>query len=112
MKMILFNNIFVFCLDDSIFGHNYKQQITDVTLIINEYDNKIRPSEYAQSVCSLLSFFKNLKHMSIVVSSIESYAGSIVSDPCLSSYLSSAETFFTSTLMELSINVREFNGCL
>jgi hypothetical protein len=63
----MFNNINVFCLDDSLFGHNYKQQITDLILVSNENNIDIGPQEYTKNVYAIvLAFFDNLKHLSIV----------------------------------------------
>ena len=69
--MLRFNDIYVFCLDDSLFGHICKQQITDLILVINENNIEITTEEYTENVYgTILAFFKNLKYLTIIVSSI------------------------------------------
>jgi len=106
VEMLTFNNTYVFCLDDSLFGQNYKQQITNLTLISNEDNIEMTQEEYTQNVYAIvLTFFENLKHLSVVVSFIEKYPGLIRNYPCLSLYELPPTTFFSPTLTKLCINV-------
>jgi hypothetical protein len=96
-------NIYVFYLDDSLFGHICKEQITDLILISNENNIEIPIREYTKDVYAIiLAFFENLKHLTIVLSSINSYS-------CLSLNQLSPMTFSSSTLTKLCINVNEFS---
>jgi hypothetical protein len=106
--MARFNSICVFCLDDSLLGHICKQQITHLTLIINENNIEITQKEYTKNVYGIiLAFFENLKHLTIVLSStsISNYSFSSLR------YLPRM-TFSSSTLTELCINVYDFDDCL
>ena len=66
--MLRFNNIYVFCLDDSLFRHIFKQQITDLILIINENNIEITSMKTIPRMFMQLSldFFENLKHLTII----------------------------------------------
>lgn len=93
------NYIYVFCLDDSLFKHNFKQQITDLVLVSNENNIEITPKEYTKNVYAIIFvFFENLKHLSIVSSSINDY-------PPLAFYFSSPMTCSSLTLTKLCIGV-------
>jgi hypothetical protein len=66
--------------------------------------------EYTKNVYAIiLAFFENLKHLTIVVSCIDNYPGSIHSYPCLSLYNLPPMTFSSSTLTKLCINVNCFD---
>ncbi len=104
MKCLHFlNKIDGFCLDDSLFGHICKQQITDLILIINENNMEMTEKRYTKNVyATILAFFENLKHLTIVLSFADNY-------PRLSFYNLSPMTFSSSILTELCINVNNFN---
>jgi hypothetical protein len=105
-----FNNIHVFCLDDSLFGHIRKQQITDLILIINENSMEITQKEYTKNVYAIIfAFFENLKNLTIAVSYTEDYIGIIKSYPSFSLYKLPPITFSSSTLTKLWITVNDFN---
>ncbi|CAF2881307.1 unnamed protein product [Rotaria sp. Silwood2] len=60
-------------MDDTLFGHIGKQ-ITDLILISNENNIEITPKEYTKNVYAIMfTFFENLKHPSIVLSSFNDY---------------------------------------
>ncbi len=95
--------VYVFCLDDSLFGHNFKQQITDLVLVSKENDIEITTKEYTKNVYAIIfAFFENLKQLSIVSSSIND-------DLSLSLYLLPSMTCSSSALTKLCINVYDFN---
>ncbi|CAF3072325.1 unnamed protein product [Rotaria sp. Silwood2] len=101
LKLFNFNKAIVsrYFMDDSLFGHICKQQITNLILIINENNIEIQKAAYTKNVyVVILAFFKNLKHLTIVESS------SIDNYPRLSSYDLSPTTFSSSTLTKLCIN--------
>jgi hypothetical protein len=96
----------LFYLDHPIFRHICKQQITDVILIINENNCKISWKSYTRNVYAFsLTFFANLKHLTIVPSSINKY-------PRFSLYDLPPTTFFSSILTKLCVNVDDFDDCL
>ncbi|CAF3263848.1 unnamed protein product [Rotaria sp. Silwood2] len=106
LKLFNFNKAIVsrYFMDDSLFGHICKQQITNLILIINENNIEIQKAAYTKNVyVVILAFFKNLKHLTIVESS------SIDNYPRLSSYDLSPTTFSSSTLTKLCINVNSFD---
>ncbi|CAF3701396.1 unnamed protein product [Rotaria sp. Silwood1] len=92
-----------YLIGDSLFGHICKKQITNFTLIINENNIEITQKEYTKNVyANIFAFFENLKHLTIVLSSIKNY-------PSLSFCFLPSTTFSSSTLTELCINVEDFN---
>jgi hypothetical protein len=91
----------VFCLDDSLFGHICKQQITDLVLVSNKNNIEITPAKYTKNVYAIIfAFFENLKHLSIVPSSINDC-------PPFTLYFLPPMTF-SSMLTKLCINVDDF----
>ncbi|CAF4036425.1 unnamed protein product, partial [Rotaria sp. Silwood1] len=107
LKLFNFNKTIVprYFMDDSLFGHICKQQITNLILVINENNiEKIKKEAYTKNVyAAILAFFKNVKHLTIVESSaIDNY-------PRLSLCDLSPTTFFSSTLTKLCINVNSFD---
>jgi len=95
-----------FCLDDCLFQHICKQKITDLILIINENNITIKHEDYTMNVyATILTFFENLKNLTIVLSSSETY-------PALSLDYLPSTTFSSSTLTKLCINVNFFESCL
>ncbi|CAF3358699.1 unnamed protein product [Rotaria sp. Silwood2] len=105
IKIFNFNKAIVsrYFIDDSLFGHNFKQQITDLVLVSNESNIEITPKEYTKNIYAIIFiFFENLKHLSIVSSSINYY-------PPLSLDFLSSMTCSSSTLTKLCINVYNFN---
>jgi hypothetical protein len=110
--MVPFNNNYVFCLDDFLFGH-YKKQITDLILIINKKNIGLTSVEYTRNDYSImLSFFENLKHLSIVSTENENYIESINNYPRFSLNKLAPTIFSSSTLTKLCIHVIEFDDCL
>ncbi|CAF0981964.1 unnamed protein product [Rotaria sordida] len=106
LKLFNFNKAIVsqYFMDDSLFGHIFKQQITNLILIINENNIEIEKEAYTKNVyVVILAFFKNLKHLTIVESS------SMDNYPRLSLCDLSPTTFFSSTLTKLCINVKNFD---
>ncbi|CAF2987958.1 unnamed protein product [Rotaria sp. Silwood2] len=92
-------------MEDSLLGHIGKQ-IMDLIFISNESNIEITLKEYTKNVYAIiLGFFKNLKHLSIVPSSVNDY-------PPLSLYNLPPMTFSSSTLTKLRINVNVFDDCL
>ncbi|CAF3934677.1 unnamed protein product, partial [Rotaria sp. Silwood1] len=92
-------------MDDSLFGH-IGQQITNLILISNENDSSIISEEYTEHVYAIVfTVFENLKHLSIVPSSINDY-------PPLSLYDLPPMTFSSATLTKLCVNVYTFDDCL
>ncbi|CAF1663866.1 unnamed protein product, partial [Rotaria sordida] len=108
LKIFNFNKAIVsrYFIDDSLFGHIFKQQITDLVLVSNDNNIEITQKEYTKDVYAIIfTFFENLKHLSIVSASINDY-------PPLSLYISPPLTFSSSTLTKLCINVHAFDDCL
>ncbi|CAM4841158.1 unnamed protein product [Rotaria magnacalcarata] len=92
-------------MDDSLFGH-IGQQITHLILISNENDSSIISEAYTEHVYAIVfTVFENLKHLSIVPSSINNY-------PPLSLYDLPPMTFSSATLTKLCVNVYIFDDCL
>ncbi|CAF1541913.1 unnamed protein product, partial [Rotaria sordida] len=107
LKIFNFNKSIVskYFIDDSLFQHIDKQQITDLVLISNENNIEITEEEYTKSVYGIIfNFFKNLKHLSIFPSSINDY-------PPLSLYISPPLICSSSTLTKLCININDFYDC-
>ncbi|CAF1302569.1 unnamed protein product [Adineta ricciae] len=99
-----------FFTDNCMCKHKCKQQITNLTLVINESDFQITSADYTQNVYSvILSFFVNLKHLTIVVQSIVKFYRTSRNYPCLSLHGLPTETFYSSTLTKLSLNVIDLN---
>ncbi len=96
-----------FYLDQSIFQHIFKHQITELILENTDHDNDTRLlEEYTKNVyASILTFFENLTYLSIVGSS------SFSEYPPLSICNLPTTTFFSSTLTKLCINVATINDC-
>ncbi|CAF2616346.1 unnamed protein product [Rotaria sp. Silwood2] len=95
-----------FYLGDSHFRHICTQQITDLSLIINENNVEITDEDYTNSVYEIIfAFFENLRHLTIVLPSSNNY-------PLLSLYKSPSKTCFSLTLTKLCINAHNFNDVL
>jgi len=94
-------------LDESPFVHIFKQQITDLTLIYNDNDGIITSlKDYTTNVYAhILTFFKNLRNLSINGSSITAYPGLSLCDL-------PSTTFSSLILTKLCINVSTFDDCL
>jgi hypothetical protein len=104
--MFQLNSIDVFCLDDSRFGQICKQRITNLTLIINEDNTEKDEEECTKNVYApVLSFFENLKSLSMISSCTLNY-------PRLCSFEPSEKVFSSSTLTKLCIDVSDFTDCL
>ncbi len=94
------------CLDESVFQHIFKEQITDLILIINEEHDEIQTMDYILNVyVRILSFFKNLKQLSV----IQPVTGEC---PCLSLRDLPSDNFSSSTLVKLCISVYDFEDCI
>ncbi|CAF4381357.1 unnamed protein product [Rotaria sp. Silwood2] len=97
-------------IDDFLFGHICKQQITDLVLVVNENNIEITEEDYTKNVYAIiLDFFENVKHLTIAMPSTKHYSGSTTSYPCLSLYKLPPMTFSSSTLTKLCINVHDIN---
>ncbi|CAM4808853.1 unnamed protein product [Rotaria magnacalcarata] len=108
LTIFYFNKAIVsrYFIDDSLFGHICKQQITDLILVSNDNNIEITQKEYTKDVYAVIfTFFEKLKHLSIVSASTNDY-------PSLSLYISPPLTFSSSTLTKLCINVNNFDDCL
>lgn len=94
-------------LDESIFGHIFKYQITELILQNDDSNtNEQSLEEYTVNVyASILILFENLKHLSIIESSITDY-------PPLSICDLPSTTFCSSILTKLCIDVYDFDDCL
>ncbi|CAF0922409.1 unnamed protein product [Rotaria sordida] len=93
--------------DQSTFQHIFKHQITELILENNDQDEvTILLREYTVNVYArILTFFENLRHLSIVeASSISEY-------PPFSLRHLPSTTFFSSILTKLCINVENINDC-
>ncbi|CAF4248172.1 unnamed protein product, partial [Adineta steineri] len=105
LEIYNFNNAIVshYFIDGTSFQHIFKQQITDLILHINE-DIKTIKTEYTENdYAVILSFFQNLRHLTIVSqSSVDNYPYLLLQNLPL-------HTFFSSTLAKLSINVYDLN---
>jgi hypothetical protein len=94
-------------LDDSAFAHIFKQHITDLILVFNDHDSPMTSlKDYTISVYTrILILFENLQHLNIHGSSIATYPGLSLCDL-------SANTFSSSILTKLCINLSTFDDCL
>jgi hypothetical protein len=95
-------------LDGSIFRDIFKRQITDLIIHNNDDKSLIEMSceTYTEDVYAILMLlFQNLKHLSIVASSITDY-------PPLSLYFLHPTAYFSSTLTVLCIQLCTFDDCL
>src|SRR5271156_5211887 len=95
-----------FYLDDSSIRHIFKHQITDLILYNNdEYPDGRSLGIYTEKVYSyVLALFQNLKHLTLVGSSVNDYAPLSVDNLQLT-------TYFSSTLTVLCINLLNFEDC-
>ncbi|CAF1387174.1 unnamed protein product [Rotaria sordida] len=93
--------------DGSVFRHIFQYQITDLILHNDdEYISKMRLDTYTENVyVPIWALFENIKHLTIVSSSLNEY-------PSLSICNLSPTTYSSSTLTILCVNVFEFNDCL
>ena len=100
------NNVDVFSLDESPFGQVCKEQITNLTLVINENDTEIDKTKYTKNVYApILAFFENLKSLSITSSCTDNSTR-------FWSFNTPTTVFVSSTLTKLCINVYYFTDCL
>jgi len=110
IEILRFKNIYIFCLDDFLFGHICKEKITDLILINNDKNIGIKIDEYTKNVYAVIfAFFKNLKHLTMDVSSIDKYMRSMNTYPYLSLSYLPPMAFSSSTLNKLCISVYDFN---
>ncbi|CAF3844160.1 unnamed protein product [Adineta steineri] len=105
LEIYNFNNAIVshYFIDGTPFQHIFKQQITDLILYINE-DIKTIKTEYTENdYAVILSFFQNLRHLTIVSqSSVDNYPYLLLQNLPL-------HIFSSPTLTKLSINVYDLN---
>jgi hypothetical protein len=103
-----------FFLDESLFGHIYKEQITDLILIINENRKELTLAEYTKNVYAIiLPLFKNLKHLSVTLLSTNNHPSVFSYNyPSLLLHNLSPMTFSSSTITKLCISVCDFDDCL
>jgi hypothetical protein len=110
-------------LDESSLRSIFQEQITNLTLINDDEDGMIRSLEnYTTNIYShILTFFKNLKELSIMgPSAISMYPGlslcylpsAISMYPGLSLCYLPSTTFSSPILTRLCINVKTFDDCL
>jgi hypothetical protein len=94
-------------LDDSIFQHIFKHQITDLILHNNdEYSDGIAWKIYITNVYTrIMVLFQNLQHLTIAASSVNDYP------PWTLCFLQPTINF-SSTLTVLCLNVWMFYDCL
>jgi hypothetical protein len=96
-----------FYLDASPLRHIFQQQITDLILVNHDTNELIGSSKnYTVNVYEhILNFFKNLKHLNII--------GSLnMSNPCLTLIDLPSNTFHSSTLTYLCIDLCSLDDCL
>jgi hypothetical protein len=96
-----------FNLDDSSLRHIFKQQTSKLDLINKDYNYAIKSlKEYTKRVYAhILAYFENLKYFNVVETSNFVY-------PYLSICYLPSNTFSSSTLTYLCINVKTFSDCL
>jgi hypothetical protein len=93
-------------LDQSSLRSIFQDQITNLILINDDDHIKDHGSIYTSKIYAhILNFFKNLKVLNIIETSVMSY-------PALSLCYLPSNTFSSSILTELHINVETFNDCL
>jgi hypothetical protein len=93
-------------LDHSSLRSIFQEQITNLILINDDEHVKDHGSIYTSKIYAhILNFFKNLKVLNIIETSVMSY-------PALSLCYLPSNTFSSSILTELHINVQTFNDCL
>ncbi len=100
------NHILFYCLDDSIFQHIFKQQITDLILHNNDqYTTDTCYEAYTTNIhAHILVVFENLKRLTVVPSSVNEYPPLVLWDL-------PPTTCFSSTLTVLCINVFDIDDC-
>ncbi len=103
LKML---NILFLSLDESTFGRIFEQQITDLTVRIDDkYDRRLMMDCTKNVYARIVSFFQNLINFNI------DHSCYIKCPPLSFSDLPST-TFVSSTLMKLSAVVNDFEDCL
>ncbi|CAF3021557.1 unnamed protein product [Rotaria sp. Silwood2] len=109
LKLFNFEQAIVlcYCKDESIFRHIFQDQITELILQNNDNNSHERLlKDYTETVyVFILSFFKNLNHLSIIESSITDY-------PPVSICHSPSTAFSSEILTKLCIDVFTFDDCL
>jgi hypothetical protein len=94
-------------LDELPSIRTFQPQIIDLTLVYNDNDGIVNVlKDYTiNAYAHILTFFKNIRHLSIHGSSIAAYPGlSLCGLP--------STTFSSSTLSKLCINASTFDDCL
>ncbi|CAF3751273.1 unnamed protein product [Rotaria sordida] len=101
------DTVFRYLKDDSFYQHIFKHQITDLILHNNdECTYEISLKTYARNFYApIMAFFENLKHLTIVSSSVYEY-------PFLLLHNFPPTIYFSTTLTVLNINVFVFDDCL
>jgi hypothetical protein len=98
---------FFSCLGSSVCRHIFQHQITDLILHNNDkYIDSMQLDTYTRNVYAhILALFRNLKHLTIVSSSLSEYPALLICDL-------PPTTYFSSTLTVLCIDVFRFEDCL
>lgn len=94
-------------LDDSSFQHIFKKQITKLELINKDCERMVGSLKiYSKNVYAhILTYFENLKHFTVIEAALSSYPG-------LSILYLPSNTFSSSKLTYLRINVHTLTDCL
>ena len=97
------------CLEESPLYHIFKNQITTLNITLAENNIIASTSDIMNVVCAhIFTMFNNL-----ICLKFHSYSDIYVAtDERLSFNLKEPPTFFSSSLVELHINVRDFTDCL
>ncbi|CAF4966095.1 unnamed protein product [Rotaria sp. Silwood1] len=98
------NNSLCLCLDKGPFRDTFRRQITDLTLVFKNCLNETLAHYSINMYGYIMKFFENLKHLSIIGSSLCSF-------PRLQ-YYNLPSTIVSSILNKLRIRVRSYADCL
>ncbi|CAF2981627.1 unnamed protein product, partial [Rotaria sp. Silwood2] len=107
LKIFKFHaNVFShFCTDELLFRHNFKKQITDLT-VVNDSRREVGTIDQTTNVyIKLLDFFENLNYFSCIGTFING-------NPVLSFIDLPSTTFVSLNLTKLCITVDNFGDCL
>ncbi|CAF1154908.1 unnamed protein product [Rotaria sordida] len=94
-----------FCTDELLFRHNFKKQITDLTLVNNSHHEIGTIDQMTNVYIKLLDFFENLNYLNCIGTFIHG-------NPILSFINLPSTTFISSNLTKLCITVDNFGDCL
>ncbi|CAF5126240.1 unnamed protein product, partial [Rotaria sp. Silwood1] len=99
------NNSLCLCLDKGPFRDTFRRQITDLTLVFKNCLNETLAHYSINMYGYIMKFFENLKHLSIIGSSLCSF-------PRLQYYNLPSTIVSSSILNKLRIRVRSYADCL